>query len=59
MMSPVEFGLETVYRPIIVALGMISPSTVPLKFVNRRFIPFIKLAAAIPMTLADSLALGP
>jgi hypothetical protein len=61
MMSPVEFGLEPVCRAIvvIVTLEITTPTMTPVKFVMTRFIPFLKLAAAIPMTLADSLALGP
>jgi hypothetical protein len=60
-MSPVKFGLETVHRPIVVVvtLRIITPAMTPIKFVMSRFIPFLKVAAAIPMTLADSLALGP
>jgi hypothetical protein len=59
--SLVEFGLETVHRPIVlmVTLGIMTPAMAPVKFLMSRFIPFLKLAAATPMTLADSLALGP
>lgn len=61
VLSPVEFGLETVHRPIVVlvTLGMITPAVVPVKFVNSRFIPFLKMAAAIPMTSTATFALGP
>jgi hypothetical protein len=38
---------------------MVRPAAIPLKFVRRRLIPFLKSAAAIPVALADSLALGP
>jgi hypothetical protein len=59
--SLVKFGLEAVHRPIVlmVTLGIMTPAMAPVKFLMNRFIPFLKLAAAILMTLADSLALGP
>jgi hypothetical protein len=36
-----------------------TPAMTPVEFVMSWFIPFLKVAAAIPMTLADSLALSP
>ena len=61
VMLPVKFGFETVSGPIMVSvtLGMMTPAMTPVEFVMSRFIPFLKVAAAIPMTLADSLTLGP
>jgi hypothetical protein len=59
VMPPVEFGLEAVHRTIVLALGLITPAAGPVKFVKRRFIPFLKMTAAVPLALADSFALGP
>ena len=60
-LTPVEFRLETVHRLIVVmvALGIITATMAPVKFVNSRFIPFFKMAGAIPMTFAAPFALGP
>jgi hypothetical protein len=59
VMTFVKFGFEALCRTILVAPEMIPPYTVPVKFVNRRFIPFLKMAAAIPVALAGAFALGP
>lgn len=61
LMTPVEFRLETVHRLIVVmvALGIITATMAPVKFANSRFIPFFKMAGAIPMTFAAPFALGP
>ena len=61
MMPLVEFWLEAVHRSMVVmvALMMIAPPVAPVKFVDSRFIPFLKMAAAIPVTVADSFTPGP
>jgi hypothetical protein len=66
MMPSVIFVLEPVCRTIIamVTLGLISPAAVPVKFVNRGFIPFLEVAATVPTTaihaaIAASFALSP
>ena len=61
VVSLVEFGLETVCRSIVVmiTLGMITPTVTAIKFVSRRFIPFLKMVAAIPMTFTAPFALSP
>jgi hypothetical protein len=48
----------------MVTLGLISPAAVPVKFVNRGFIPFLEVAATVPTTaihaaIAASFALSP
>ena len=61
MMSLVKFGLETVQRPMggVVTPNIIAPTMAPVKFVMIWFIPFLKMTAAILMTLPASFALGP
>ena len=55
----VEFVPEALCRTILVAPGMIRSCALTVKFVNRRFIQFLKMAASIPVALADAFALGP
>ena len=52
----VESMLEALHRPIVL---MITPTVAPIKFVDSRFIPFLKMAAAIPVTFATAFAPGP
>ena len=52
----VESMLEAVHRPIVL---MITPTVAPIKFVDCRFVPFLKMAAAIPVTFAAASAPGP
>jgi hypothetical protein len=59
MITLVKFGLEAVHRTIVLAPGLISLAAVPVKFVNRRFSPSLKIAAAILVARADSFAVGP
>ena len=55
----VKFVLEALCRAIPVAPNMIRPQSHTVKFVNRRFVPFLKMAAAVPAALAGAFALGP
>jgi hypothetical protein len=47
MKPPVIFVPEAVYRTIMVALGLISPAAVPVKFVKCRFIPVLEVATTV------------
>lgn len=59
LMMALQIGLQVVNRTIEVLAGTRNPAAVPVKFLNRGFIPFLKIPAAILMALADSIALGP
>jgi hypothetical protein len=52
-------GPEVWVRMMRGGAGTIKPVAVPVKFVNLGFIPFLKVAAAIRVALADAFALGP
>ena len=53
LMPLVVFGLKAVHRAIVVrgTPGMICPAAVPVKSGNRRFIPFLKVAATVTVAV--------
>lgn len=59
LMPLLKMGPEVLGRTIVAVPATISLAAVPVKFVRRRFVPFLEVAAAILMALADALALGP
>ena len=59
LMTLLQMGPEVVGRAIVAVSETITLAAVPVKFVRRGFVPFLEVAAAILMALADALALGP
>lgn len=57
LMSPLQFGLPVVNRTIELLAG--TRNSIPVEFVNRRFVPFLKISAVTLMALAGPIALGP
>lgn len=59
LMTLLQMGPEAVGRTIVAIPATISLAAVPVKFVRSRFVPFLEVAAASLMALADALALSP
>jgi len=59
LMTLLQMGPEVVGRAIVAVSETITLAAVPVKLVRRGFVPFLEVAAAILMALADALALGP